>query len=235
MTLALDNLLLRIKRRDNAVARLAYDALHRLYDFDVPDTEAMRILFGGAFVAHHLVVDAREWALSKLWYSPMLRARCEHAGQGLNVTSAPYVRGHARIRVGDHCTFSSLNVRTGRFRDRPELTFGDHCYVAYGVMFQLNDRITIGNHVLIAGNSAVQDSDGHPSDTDRRMRGETELAEGDIAPVTIQDHAWLGRGAQVLKGVTVGRGAVVAAGSVVVSDVPDGALAMGVPARVLKR
>jgi acetyltransferase-like isoleucine patch superfamily enzyme len=38
-----------------------------------------------------------------------------------------------------------------------------------------------------------------------------------------------------LKGVTIGRGAVVAAGSVVVSDVPDGAIAMGVPARVLKR
>ena len=78
------------------------------------------------------------------------------------MTSAPYVRGHARIRIGDHCTFSSLNVRTGRFRDTPTLEFGDHCYVAFGVMFQLNERITIGNHVLIAGNSDIQDSDGHP-------------------------------------------------------------------------
>jgi maltose O-acetyltransferase len=67
------------------------------------------------------------------------------------------------------------------------------------------------------------------------MRGETELLENEIAPVTIQDYAWIGRGAHVLKGVTIGRGAVVAAGSTVVTDVPDGALAMGVPARVLKR
>src|SRR5439155_1562079 len=92
----------------------------------------------------------------------------------------------------------------------------------------------IGNHVLIAGNSAVQDSDGHPSDTDRRMRGETELTEADIAPVTIHDHAWLGRGAQVLKGVTVGRGAVVAAGSVAVSEVPDGGLELGADDYVAK-
>jgi acetyltransferase-like isoleucine patch superfamily enzyme len=151
------------------------------------------------------------------------------------VTNAPYVRGHARIRIGAQCTFSSLNVRTGRFRDAPLLEIGDESFVAFGVMFQLNDHIKLGKHVLVAGNSTIQDSDGHPSDTEKRMRGETELGEGDIAPVTIGDYAWLGRSAHVLKGVTIGKGAVVAAGSVVVSDVPDGALAMGVPARVLKR
>lgn len=231
----LDQFLLRIKRRESPAMRLAYDAYKSLLAFDMPDTEALRLLFGGLYSANHVMVDAVEWAKSKLLYSPMLRARSESAGPGLNVTSPPYVRGHARIRIGRDCTFSSLNVRTGRFRDDPELTFGDHCYVAYGVMFQLNQRIRMGNHVLIAGFSSIQDSDGHPSDSERRMRGETELAPEDIAPVEIQDHVWLGRACHVLKGVTIGRGAVVAAGSVVVSDVPEGALAMGVPARILKR
>ncbi len=231
----IDALILSIKRRNTPFARMAYDAYKRLESFDVPDNDAMRILFGGAFVAQRFATDAREWAASKLWYAPMLRARCERAGKGLGMTSAPYIRGHARVRIGDHCTFSSLNVRTGRFRDAPELTFGDHCYVAFGVMFALNERISIGNHVLIAGNSDIQDSDGHPSDPERRMRGETELLEGEIAPVTIHDYAWIGRGAHVLKGVTIGRGAVVAAGSSVVTDVPEGAMAMGVPARVIKR
>jgi acetyltransferase-like isoleucine patch superfamily enzyme len=46
---------------------------------------------------------------------------------------------------------------------------------------------------------------------------------------------WIGRGAHILKGVTIGRGAIVAAGSVVASDVPAGAMAMGVPARIVKR
>jgi acetyltransferase-like isoleucine patch superfamily enzyme len=66
------------------------------------------------------------------------------------------------------------------------------------------------------------------------MRGEG-LKPEDIAPVTFKDHAWVGRGSHILKGVTVGRGAVVAAGSVVAVDVPDGAVAMGSPARILKR
>jgi acetyltransferase-like isoleucine patch superfamily enzyme len=233
--IAFDQILLRIKRRESPAAQLAYDAYKRLLAFDVPDTQAMRLLFGSIYTANLVMVDACEWAKSKLYYAPMLRARCETVGQGLNVSNAPYVRGHARIRIGNDCTFSSLNVRTGRFRDAPELEFGDGCYVAYGVMFQLNQRIRLGNHVLIAGNASVQDSDGHPSDPEKRMRGETELGEEDIAPVEIKDHAWLGRSSQVLKGVTIGRGAVVAAGSVVVSDVPDGAIAMGVPARVLKR
>jgi acetyltransferase-like isoleucine patch superfamily enzyme len=232
---AFDKILLKIKRRESATSRLAYDAYKRLLAFDVPDTQAMRMLFGSLFVANHVIVDAREWAASKLLYAPMVRARCDGVGPGLNVSNAPYVRGHARIRIGKNCTFSSLNVRTGRFRDDPELTFGDDCYVGFGVMFQLNQRIRMGNHVLIAGNSSIQDSDGHPSDPEKRMRGETELDESDIAPVEIHDYAWLGRSSHVLKGVTIGRGAVVAAGSVVASDVPDGAIAMGVPARILKR
>jgi acetyltransferase-like isoleucine patch superfamily enzyme len=232
---AFDQLLLRIKRRESPALALAHDAYTRLLALDVPDNDAMRVLFGGIYTAHQVLIDGAEWARSKLLYAPMLRARCESVGPGLNVTRAPYVRGHAKIRIGRDCTFSSLNVRTGRFRDDPELSFGDRCYVAFGVMFQLNQRIRMGDHVLIAGFSSIQDSDGHPSDAERRMRGETELRAEDIAPVEIKDHAWLGRACHILKGVTIGTGAVVAAGSVVASDVPDGALAMGVPARILKR
>ena len=232
---AFDQILLKIKRRESPASQLAYDAYKRLLSFDMPDTQAMRLLFGSLYTANQIAVDAGEWARSKLLYAPMLRARCDEVGEGLNVSNAPYVRGHARIRIGRNCTFSSLNVRTGRFRDVPELDFGNDCYVGFGVMFQLNQRIRMGNHVLIAGNSSIQDSDGHPSDPEKRMRGETELAPEDIAPIEIHDYAWLGRSSHVLKGVTIGRGAVVAAGSVVVSDVPEGAIAMGVPARILKR
>ena len=56
-----------------------------------------------------------------------------------------------------------------------------------------------------------------------------------LHPLTIEEHVWIGHGSHVLKGVTIGRGAVVAAGSVVTSDVPSGALAMGVPARILRQ
>ena len=61
------------------------------------------------------------------------------------------------------------------------------------------------------------------------------MSVDEIAPVTIEDNVWIGRNCQIHKGVTIGRGAVVAGGSVVVSDVPPGALAMGVPARFVKQ
>jgi acetyltransferase-like isoleucine patch superfamily enzyme len=167
-------------------------------------------------------------------YEPLLRAKCDSVGARVKLTSAPYVRGHVRIAIGDDCTFSSFSVAAGRFRDRPELTFGDACHVGSNVFFSVNERITIGHHVGIAGRVAIQDSDGHPSDPGKRVRGET-LGDGDIAPVTIEDFAWIGRDAHVMKGVRIGRGAIVASGSVVATDVPEGAIAMGVPARVIKR
>ena len=57
---------------------------------------------------------------------------------------------------------------------------------------------------------------------------------GKAAPITIEDDAWLATRAVVLKGVTVGRGAVVAAGAVVTKDVPPYTVAAGVPARVIR-
>jgi acetyltransferase-like isoleucine patch superfamily enzyme len=231
---ALDQIILKVKRRETPAAQMAYRAYRTLIEFDIPDNEATKMVFGSLYAAHHLLVEAREWSLSKFLYAPMLRARCERAGTGLHVTAPPYIRGHARISIGDGCTFSTFTLNTGRFIDEPEIVFGDDCFIASQVQFTLNKRITIGNHVGIAGRADIQDSDGHPSDPSRRMRGEN-IVEADIAPVTIEDYAWIGRDAHILKGVTIGRGAVVAAGSVVVSDVPEGAIAMGVPARILKR
>jgi acetyltransferase-like isoleucine patch superfamily enzyme len=230
----LDRVLDTVKRGESAPARLARSALDRLAEADIPDTQATRMLFGSVYFAHHLFVDMTEMLGSKMLYAPMLRARCESAGRGLNVYSMPFIRGHARITIGERCTFSTFGVRTGKFLDRPEITFGDQCFIAGQVVFFLNKRITLGSHVFIASWVDVQDSDGHPTDSKRRLEDDT-LREEDIAPVTIGDNAWIGRDSHVLKGVTIGRGAVVAAGSVVSSDVPDNAIAMGVPARILRR
>jgi acetyltransferase-like isoleucine patch superfamily enzyme len=54
------------------------------------------------------------------------------------------------------------------------------------------------------------------------------------SPVTVEDHVWIGSGAMVLKGVTLGEGCVVAAAAVVTRSVPEGALVAGHPARVIR-
>ena len=71
---------------------------------------------------------------------------------------------------------------------------------------------------------------GHPTDLERRRAGDDQTTD-DIAPVTLEDEVWIGHSAHIQRGVTVGAGAIVAPGSVVVKDVPPGGLAMGIPAR----
>ncbi len=231
---AFDRWVLGVKRRETPAARLAHDAYRWLRGFNVPATAVTMPAYRALGVAYDAWVDTREIVLAKLLWEPILRARCERVGQRVHLTRAPYVRGHVSILIGDDCSFSSFDVHSGRFRDRPELRIGSHCHVGYDSMFAVNERITIGDRVGISQRVVVRDSDGHPSDLGRRMRGES-LAPEDIAPVTIHDYAWIGRDAHVLKGVTIGAGAIVASGSVVATDVPDGAIAMGVPARIIRQ
>lgn len=234
MSTSFERWVLKVKRRETPAAKMAYDAYRALLAFNLPDNAATRRVYGMVNVANDLYLEAEEWALSKLFYEPMLRAKSEKVGARLQLSSKPYVRGHARIVIGDDCTFSSFSLAAGRFGDRPELMIGNGCTVGSSVFFSVNRRVTLEDHVGIAGRVAIQDSDGHPSDPEKRMRGEL-MSEADIGPVTIKEYAWIGRDSHIMKGVTIGRGAIVASGSVVATDVPDGAIAMGVPARVIKR
>jgi len=94
----------------------------------------------------------------------------------------------------------------------------------------LNDigGIDIGDDVMI-GPRVMLLTAGHPLDPGRRR---TQIV---AAAIVIQRNVWLGAGATVLQGVTVGSDAVVAAGAVVTHDVPPGTLVAGVPARVLRK
>ncbi len=85
------------------------------------------------------------------------------------------------------------------------------------------EHIELGNDVAIADNVTISDSDNHSVDGQKVT-----------APIFIKDHVWIGKNAIVLKGVTIGEGAVVAAGAVVTKDVPPYTVVAGVPAKVIK-
>ncbi len=113
--------------------------------------------------------------------------------------------------------------------------------VLVGAMLMGAERISIGARVVISYFVTVADSDFHPRDpAQRRLDSLALLPGGDVsqrppiatAPVVIEDDVWIGIGAIVLKGVTIGAGARVEAGSVVAHDVPAGTRAAGNPARV---
>jgi len=114
--------------------------------------------------------------------------------------------------------------------------------VLVGPVFMCAERIRIGRGVVLSYHVTLADSDFHPVDPDqRRQDAEANAPRGDRSrrppylarPVTIEDGVWVGIGAIVLKGVSIGRGARVGAGAVVTTDVPAGATVAGNPARVV--
>mgnify|MGYP001627548725 CR=1 FL=1 len=90
--------------------------------------------------------------------------------------------------------------------------------------------VTIGNNVLFGPEVIIMDCDGHPAD--RRLPDIIENKK--IMPVVIEDYAWIGFGAIIMKGVTVGHHSVVAANSVVTKSVPPHCVVAGNPAKKIK-
>ena len=104
------------------------------------------------------------------------------------------------------------------------VTIGSGCTIMNGVVMMGAGGITIENNVLI-GAQAKLISNNHDV---------YDRAVLTVKPVLIKEGAWIGAGVSVLPGVTVGKYAVVGANSVVTKDIPDYAVAVGIPAKVVK-
>ena len=123
------------------------------------------------------------------------------------------------------------------------ITIGDYCHVGAQTRIWAASSITIGRYVLIAHAVDIIDNNSHSlSASERRAENMTfqessrlDFSTIAVAPIVIEDDVWIGAKSIVLKGVRIGRGAVVAAGSVVTKDVEPFTLVAGNPARLLRR
>ncbi|MBR0903880.1 hypothetical protein JQ588_14650 [Bradyrhizobium liaoningense] len=120
------------------------------------------------------------------------------------------------------------------------LTIGKNVYV--GKFCTIECSGAIGNGVLIANNVGIvgrRDHDYHAVGVYIRnapwIGDERRLAEDPKSSITIKDDVWIGYGAILLSGITVGQGAIVAAGAVVVSDVEPYTIVSGNPAVAIKK
>ena len=107
-------------------------------------------------------------------------------------------------------------------------TLGDGVYVNFGLTVIDDYKVTIGNYVLFGPNVTIAVTN-HPIHPDRRREG------GMFAlPVVIEDDVWIGSNAVIIPGVTIGKGSVIGAGSVVTKDIPSNVIAVGNPCEVLR-
>ena len=126
-----------------------------------------------------------------------------------------------RTVPADMRVFTPIHINYG-----PGVSFGSDCFLNFGCTLLALGGITIEDDVFI-GPHCVLATEYHPEEPSQRH---TLLTK----PIVIRQNAWLGANVTVLAGVTIGRNAIVAAGSVVTKDVPDNSVVAGTPARVIR-
>jgi acetyltransferase-like isoleucine patch superfamily enzyme len=164
-------------------------------------------------------------------------------GQSTRLLPASHINAPTReqISIGDYCHIMGevLVITT-----QGHCSIGHHCSLGLGSRIWTQESITIGNFVLMAHNVDIHDNNSHSLDwRDRREdainvfernRG-LDTSKVTAAAVVIEDDVWIGAKSTILKGVRIGRGAVVAAASVVTRDVDPFTLVAGNPAREIRK
>lgn len=227
--------LLKVKRGETPFYRAVKNAATWLLRANLPAPKFFLPLFGALYTLHFTIEMFFQRVITFMYREPLFRGRCTAAGKRLRLERLPEVSGHTSIFLGDDVGFTGkVGIYSGRFVDNPTLIIKDRSAIGHGTILAVNKEIVIEEDVIISNHCAISDNDGHPRAADLRAQN-APLEMRDIRPVRICRNAWIGRGSQIMKGVTIGEGAIVSAYSVVISDIPPYCLAMGNPAEVILR
>jgi acetyltransferase-like isoleucine patch superfamily enzyme len=133
--------------------------------------------------------------------------------------------------VGPYCTMSTGIMPGATGGRRPRLRIGDRCLIGKGSGIVTHESIELGDDIFTGHYVYITDSSHGYADVDTPIGAQF----GDVRPVRIGDGSWLGHGTVVLPGADIGRHVAVGAGSVVIGSLPDFSVAVGSPARVVRR
>ena len=185
--------------------------------------------------------DHRPYWLKKLfaryndfYVDKFLAPQFEYFGKGHNIMGAKYFDIYGRnISIGDYPTMVAspdnyIHLTTWSLEDHEgEISIGKYCLLTPGVRIASASKITIGDGCMFANSAYVSDADWHGI-YDRA------IPVGKTAPIILEENVWIGDRAVVGKGVTIGKNSIVAAGAVVVKDVPENVVVGGNPAKIIK-
>ena len=167
---------------------------------------------------------------------------------GFSVDLRHPVKGRKYLEIGSHCIIDSKFVFE---KETGFIKVGDRCHIGGGTKLISVDGIEIGNDVTIAWGCTIYDHNSHSIYWDER-KNDTEQEYIDIktsgdpiknknwsivksAPIKICDKVWIGYNVSILKGVTIGEGAIIGACSVVTKDVEPYSIVAGNPAVTVRR
>lgn len=172
------------------------------------------------------------------------RALRKYSGLDVNVAAGAQVafykikpKINCRLRIGNDSMVEGSLIFD---REGANIQIGERTFIGDSALISAQ-KITVGDDVLIAGGATVFDHNSHAISWQSRSRDVIDWRKGmkdwgqvKCKPVTIQSKAWIGFKTIILKGVTIGEGAIVGAGSVVTTDVPPFTIVAGNPAKVIR-
>ena len=206
-------------------------------------------------LVHEVVVTFTSWVpgalglvLRRIGYRWLLGA----VGRNVTFGQGVVLRHPAKIRLGDDVMVDDLVVLDAKGETNRGITVGRGAFLGRGTILSCKDGdITLGDHVnigfyseIFSGSTVTVGAYGLFAAYTYLVGGGHEFDRSGVPVVeqarrsqgiTLGENVWLGAGAKVMDGVRIGRDVVVGAGAVVTDDLPDGAVAVGVPARVVRR
>lgn len=176
----------------------------------------------GLTVGIRLVELALNYVVSR-WYF----RKANDLGRLVFTRNKPSVINQGYLKVGNLVRiWSNINKVQITVGHGGHLEIGENTRIN-GSEISVSNKVVIGKNCRIAPHVIIMDDDFH--DTANRLEA------GKSKPIIIEDDAWVATRSMVLKGVRIGKGAVVAAGSIVTKDVPDYTVVAGIPAKIVKR
>lgn len=201
-----------------------------------PSIPPFRLVYVPLRILRQLLMTLWQRGASALYYTPMFKTLLASKPKDLYLYSGmPQVLGKVKITIGDNVRISGISTIVGRAsaRQLPQLNIGSNVDIGWQNSISVGTLVEIQDHVRLAGRVFLAGFPGHPMDASLRREGAADTDEQAQA-IILQQDVWVGTGATILAGVTVGKGSIIGAGAVVTKSVPPFSLVAGNPAKVVK-
>lgn len=221
------------KTSDSILAQLIKILWFKVKTIEMPN---IPFVFKLLYIIHIVLKQIIADVLRIFYYTPLFKSRLKNNPKQLYLYGGlPVVIGSLDITIGNKVRLAAMTTISGRTvgDNIPQLIIGDNVGIAWRTSISVGNKIIIGNNVRIAGDCYLAGYPGHPVNARLRALGKPD-DEIQVGNIMIKEDVWLATGVKIMPGVTIGRGTIVAAGSVVTKDLPSFVLAAGIPARIIK-